>query len=103
MDLSMMSPKKYAAMQEKLILRVSPKAESHQHRPSNKPVLSEKSRKTLGLKTQDTYAEPKLPGAAGVRSYITGNGTYDGAELRPYDNRPRSMDAYGIKSRGFST
>jgi hypothetical protein len=99
MDLSMMSPKKYAAMQEKLILATPG---TGLHKPC-KPVLSEKTRKSLALKKMDSYAEPRLPGAAGQREYVVGVGTYNGAELRPYDNRPRALDAYAIKSRGFST
>lgn len=27
------------------------------------------------------------------------SGTYDGAELRPFDGRPGSMDAYALPSR----
>lgn len=81
-------------------LAAGPPAPLHAHRPPPKPVLSEKSRKTLGLKTQESYATPKLPGAANARSYIVGAGNYDGAELRPFEGRPGSMDAYGIKSLG---
>lgn len=71
------------------------------HRPSD--ALSEKSRKTLGLKQQQRYALPKLPGAADARTIVHGTGTYTGAELRPYDGRAGSMRAYSIPSRGMQT
>ena len=100
MNITDMTPKKYAAEQAKRVMRVNVTAPVHQHRPPEN-TLSEKSRKTFGLKKQEKYALPKLPGAAGAREYTTGTGTYTGEELRPYTGRDGAMRAYALPSRGI--
>lgn len=100
MNITDMTPKKYAAEQAKRVMRVNATGPAHQHRPPEN-TLSEKSRKTFGLKKQETYALPKLPGAAGAREYTVGTGTYTGEELRPYTGRDGSMRAYALPSRGM--
>lgn len=39
--------------------------------------------------------KPKVTPAPQVNKML---GTYDGKELRPYDGRPRAMDAYKLPS-----
>lgn len=100
MNITDMTPKKYAVEQAKRLLRVNQHAPVHEHRPAA-AKLSEKTRKAMSLKAQETYALPKPPGAAGTREYTVGTGTYTGEELRPYVGRPGSMDAYALPSKGM--
>ena len=95
-----MTPKKYAAEQAKRILRVNATSPTHQHRQPEM-ALSEKSRKTFGLKKQETYALPKPPGAAGAREYTVGTGTYTGEELRPFAGRDGALRAFNLPSKGM--
>lgn len=52
---------------------------------------------------QDKAPEPhsETPGATQAPdSSWSERGTYDGAELRPFEGRPGAMDAYALPSRG---
>ena len=100
MNITDMTPKKYAAEQAKRVMRVNATGPVHQHRPPEN-ALSEKSRKTFGLKKQETYALPKLPGAADAREYTAGTGTYTGEELRPYAGRDGALRAFNLPSKGM--
>lgn len=64
-------------------------------------VLTRRTRASLGLKKQSTYANPPLPNAAGPRviTAISSKGLYSGEELKPFEGRPGAMDAYKIQSR----
>lgn len=66
-----------------------------------KVILSARARKIMSLKTQPTYANPPLLGAAGPRAItaLSTKGAYSAKELQPFDGRPGAMDAFKLPSR----
>ena len=102
MNITDMTPKKYAAEQAKRILRTNPNTTAHEHRPAA-AKLSERARQIMSIPEREPgkYAMPKPPGAAGAREYTVGTGTYTGEELRPFAGRAGAMRAFNLPSRGM--
>ena len=83
----------------RLANRVNSKA-AYTHQLTYKSLKANKDTRHL----DQGYVPSDLPpGAAPPNTYtmLKDKGTYNGAELRPFDGRPGSMDAYKLPSRGI--
>lgn len=60
--------------------------------PDNAHTLEQKSRAWLAARPRRTITAPRHISNASTR------GSYDGAELRPYQGRPGAMDAFALPS-----